>query len=269
MFELKNRGEVFYYTISSFEKTGLVKHGFSTRRGGVSNGCYGSMNLRFNCEDSRENVIENHRIMSEAIGSSCEKIVASKQVHEDNVCYVTEADCGNGITKPNRFQSADALITDRQGVLLVTYFADCVPLFFIDRKKGIIALAHSGWRGTVKRIGQKTIRKMKDDFGSEPCDILAAIGPSIREDCFEVGDDVAKIFIDEFGEKSVVKYGERYHVDMQAAIRMQFAQEGIPEENIDDCGICTCCNSELLFSHRKTNGKRGNMGAFLELKQAE
>lgn len=265
MFELKNSGDVFYYTISSFEETGLVRHCFSTRRGGVSKGCYASMNLRFNCDDSRENVFENHKIMSEVIGSDFSRIVASKQVHEDNICYVTEEDCGNGLVKPNRFTSADALITDRRGVLLVTYFADCVPLFFLDRKNGVIALAHSGWRGTVKRIGQKTIQRMKSDFGSEPSDILAAIGPSVREECFEVGDDVARIFIEEFGTDVAVKHGERFHIDMQAAIRKQFAEEGIPAENTDDCGICTCCNSEILFSHRKTNGKRGNMGAFLEL----
>ena len=265
MFEPKNSGGVFYYTISSFEETGLVRHGFSTRRGGVSGGYFSSMNFRFNHGDSDENVVKNFEIMSDTLGMDYKKLVLSKQVHEDNVCYVTEKDCGNGIMRQNAFESADALITDRTGVPLVTLFADCVPLFFLDRKNQIIALAHSGWRGTVKRIGQKTIRKMKEDFGSKPCDILTAIGPSIQADCFEVGDDVAEIFIKEFGTDTVVKYGERFHVDMQSAIRMQFLEEGIPKENIDDCGICTCCNSDLLFSHRKTNGKRGNLGAFLEL----
>lgn len=266
MFKLNQKGDIFYYTISSFEDTGLVKHGFSTRRGGVSEGCYSSMNLRFHCDDKYENVLKNYEIMSDALGIDYRNIVLSKQVHEDNVHTVSESECGNGILRPNEFKSADALITDKCGIPLVTTYADCVPLFFLDKRKGVIALAHSGWRGTVKRIGQKTIWKMKEDYGSNPKDILTAIGPSVQEDHFEVGDEVAQIFKEEFGEDTAVKYGERYHVNMQSAIKKQFMEEGIPEENIDDCGICTYCNSDLLFSHRKTNGKRGNLGAFLELK---
>lgn len=263
MFRLNKKGNVSYYTIPSFEKTGLVKHGFSTREGGVSGGCYASMNLRFNCEDSRENVLENYRIISDTLGMDYTRIVLSKQVHEDVVYTASEKDCGNGITRDNEFTSVDALITDRRNIPLVTLFADCVPLFFLDKRLGIIALAHSGWKGTVKRIGQKTIRKMKDDYGSRPEDILTAIGPSIQEEHFEVGDEVAEIFIKEFGEDTAVRYGERYHVNMQKAIKKQFIEEGI--QNIDDCGICTYCNSDLLFSHRRTNGKRGNLGAFLQL----
>lgn len=106
---------------------------------------------------------------------------------------------------------------------------------------------------------------MKSDYGSRAEDILTAIGPSIQEDHFEVGDEVAEIFIREFGEDTVKKYGSKHHVNMQAAIKKQFLEEGIPESNIDDCGICTYCNADMLFSHRKTNGKRGNLGAFLQL----
>ena len=159
------------------------------------------------------------------------KLVLSKQVHEDVIHTVTEDDFGNGIVRENKFESVDALITDKKGIPMVTLFADCVPLFFLDKKLGVAALAHSGWKGTVKRIGQKTI----------------------------------EIFIKEFGEDTIVKYGEKYHVNMQKAIEKQFIESGILKENIDNCGICTYCNSDLLFSHRKTNGKRGNLGAFIEL----
>lgn len=265
MFKLNRKNGVAYYTIPSFEATGLVKHGFSTREGGVSGGCYSSMNLRFNCDDSHENVLENYKIMANTLGMDYEKIVLSKQVHEDNIHTVTNCDAGNGIMFENKFKSADGLITDIKGIPLVTLYADCVPVFFLDKKMGVVALSHSGWRGTVKRIAEKTVEKMKKDYGSKPENILAAIGPSIQLCHFEVGDDVAEIFIKEFGDKTVLKYGERYHVSMQKAIFMQLTETGIPEENIDDCGICTYCNSELLFSHRKTNGKRGNLGAFIEL----
>lgn len=264
MFVLNKKGDFEYYTISSFEETGLVKHGFTTRRGGVSKGCYESMNLRFNCDDSRENVLENFKRASEGFDMEYEKLILSKQVHETNIHTASAADFGNGISKENRFKSVDALITDEPGVPIVTLFADCVPVFFLDKKKRVIALAHSGWRGTVGRISQKTIQKMKRDYGSCSEDIMTAIGPSIREECFEVGDDVAQIFMNEFGDECVVRYGERYHVNMQKAIKKQLCEEGITQ--VDDSRICTCCNSDFLFSHRKTDGKRGNMGAFMELK---
>lgn len=263
MFQKNQKGSFVYYTIPSFAETGLVRHGFTTRRGGVSSGCYESLNLRFHCEDTKENVLENFRLAAEGLGMDFERLVLSKQVHEDVVHTVTEADLGNGITRENRFTSADALITDQKNIPIVTLFADCVPLFFLDRRKGVIALAHSGWKGTVKRIGQKTVQKMKSEYGSCPEDILAAIGPSIQVCHFEVGDDVAERFMREFGEETAVKYGDRYHVDMQKAILLQLQEEGIRQ--VDDCGICTYCNSDLLFSHRKTNGRRGNMGAFMEL----
>lgn len=265
MFKLVKKGNVAYYIITSFEETGLVKHGFSTREGGVSKGCYSSMNLRFHCDDTRENVIRNFEIIADTLNMDKNRLVLSKQVHEDNIHTVTENDIGNGITRENSFTSVDALITDKKGIPLVTLFADCVPLFFLDKKQRVIALAHSGWRGTVKRIGQKTVEKMKRDYGSKPENIIAAIGPSIQECHFEVSDDVAEIFIKEFGSDTAVKYGDRYHVNMQTAIRKQLTESGLLPDSIDDSGICTYCNSDTLFSHRKTNGQRGNMGAFMEL----
>lgn len=265
MFKLNSKNGVEYYTVSSFEESGLVKHCFTTRKGGVSKGCYASMNLRSHSEDSWENVLKNFGIICDTIGIDRSRLVLSKQVHEDIVHTVSEADLGNGILYENKFESADALITDKPNIPIAVFAADCVPLFFLDTKKRVIALAHSGWRGTVKRIGQKTVEKMIKDYNSKPEDILTAIGPSIREECFEVGDDVAEIFMNEFGAETVKKYGDRYHVNMQAAIKMQFREAGIPDKNIDDSGICTACRSELLFSHRKTKGRRGNLGAFLQL----
>ncbi|MDD6762035.1 MAG: peptidoglycan editing factor PgeF [Clostridiales bacterium] len=266
MFKLNHKGAVAYYTISSFEETGLVNHCISTREGGVSGGCYSSMNLRFNCDDAKENVLENFRRIADAAGMESDRLVLPKQVHEDNIHTIEDSDIGNGIVFENKFVSADGLITDKKGAGLVTLYADCVPLMFLDRRRAVIATSHSGWKGTVKCIGAKTVRKMMSDYGSRPEDILCAIGPSIQVDHFEVGDDVAQIFIDKFGSDTAVRYGDRYHVDMQRAIIKQLTGAGIPAENIDNCGICTYCKSELLFSHRKTNGRRGNFGAFIELR---
>lgn len=263
MFKLNRKNDFEYYTIPLFEETGLVRHGFTTKSGGVSAGCYSSMNLRFNSEDSLENVHRNFRIATEMLGMEYDRLVLTHQVHEDVVHTVEESDIGNGILFENKFSSADGLITDKRNVPIVAFFADCVPILFLDRRLKIIAAVHSGWKGTVKRIGQKAVRKMKNTYGSRAEDILVGIGPSIGECHFEVGDEVAEKFIEEFGEDSAIKYDEKYHVNMQRAIRIQLEEEGV--RNIDDCGICTYCNSDRLFSHRKTNGKRGVMGAFIEL----
>ena len=265
MFELREKGNIKYDVPTELESTGIVRVGFSNRYGGVSEGCYASMNLRWHCDDSHEYVLENYKRITGALGIDYNDVVLSKQVHEDIVYAPKAEDKGNGILYENRFESADALITDKTDIALCVTAADCTPLFFLDPVQKVAALAHSGWRGTVKRIGAGTVRKMIDEYGSKPEDILVAIGPSIQIECFEVGDDVADLFINEFGENVVEKYGEKYHVSMQRAIYKQLIEEGIKGDKIDDCGICTCCNSELLFSHRKTKGKRGNLGAFIQL----
>ncbi len=266
MFRLVNKGDISYYIIDSFEETGLVRHCFTTRRGGVSSGPYASLNLRFHCDDTKENVIENHRIICDAIGIDYRRLVCSKQVHEDKIHIAGEDDCGNGIMFENRFESVDGLMTNKPNIPLLTVYADCVPLFLLDTRKRVIASVHSGWRGTVARIGYKAVEMMKAKFGSCPDDILAAIGPSIGKCHFEVSDEIAALFIREFGEETAERYGEKYHVDLQTACMGQFLKAGIPEKNITVAGICTYCNSDLLFSHRKTNGIRGNLGAIIELK---
>lgn len=266
MFKFIKKNGVPCYIFTSFEETGLVNHCITTRMGGVSDGCYSSLNLRFNCDDLRENVKKNFDIASAALGTSCDNLVLSHQVHEDNVVEVGRDDCGNGILTENKYESADGLITAEKGIGLVTLYADCVPLLFLDKINGVIASVHSGWKGTAKCIGAKTIRKMREAYGSKPENILCAIGPSIQLDHFEVGDEVADIFINKFGCDTVVKYGDKYHVNMQLAIEKQFMDEGIPKSNIENSGICTYCSSDVFFSHRKTHGNRGNFGALIELR---
>ncbi len=265
MFNLKENGELKYYTIDEFEKTGLVKHCFTTRCGGVSENEYKSLNLRMHCDDKKENILENYKIICDEINVNFENLVFSNQVHCDTIYTVGKEDVGNGITKPQKFDGADGLITNQPGVPLIVFAADCVPVFFLDKKRRVIALVHSGWKGTVLCIAEKCIAKMAAEFGSEPCDILAAIGPSIGVCHFEVGDEVAEIFREKFGDDVLEKH-EKYHVNMQKAIEIQLAHSGILPENIITANICTYCNSELLFSHRKTNGKRGVMGAIMELR---
>lgn len=265
MFRLNKHGELRYYTIDAFERTGLVRHCFTTRCGGVSSGIYESMNLRLNCDDSRENVIENLRIICEEIGINPSNSVFSRQIHETRVQAVSAADRGNGLLFENKFESADALITNESNVALVTFFADCVPIYFLDAKNRVIALAHSGWRGTADNIAAEVVKKFVSQYGSSTENILAAIGPSIGECHFEVGEEIAEIFRSRCGEDTVTHTNGRPHVNLQRAVKKQLLSLGIPEKNITVADICTYCNSELLFSHRKTNGKRGNLAAIMEL----
>lgn len=266
MFRLIKKDGLEYYTIDAFERTGLVRHCFSTKRGGVSSGIYSSMNLRFHCDDKRENIEKNFEILCSGIGIDVKTAVLSNQVHEDKIVNVGKNDCGNGLFFENKFSSADGLITDEPEVALITFYADCVPLFFLDKEKKVIALVHSGWRGTVARIAEKAVDKFRADYHSRPEDILVGIGPSIRKCHFEVGDDVAEIFRREFGDDIVISEDGKPHVDMQGAVTKTLLESGILNANITDSGICTYCNSDLLFSHRKTMGKRGNLAAVMSLK---
>lgn len=267
--EVEN-GEVPYLRYPLFSDTGIVKHGFSTRLGGVSEGCYASMNLSFTRGDREEDVRENFRRIADAIGVRCEDMVFSQQTHTSNVRVVTEADRGMGITRPLAWQDVDGLVTDVPGICLVTFYADCVPLFFVDPVKKVIGLSHSGWRGTVAKIGKETIRKMREVYGCDPGDILAAVGPSICQDCYEVSEEVIRQFQEHFSEKDRAslfykKENGKYQLDLWRANELIFLESGIKTEHIAVTNICTHCNSDVLYSHRTMGDQRGNLAAFLAL----
>ena len=196
----ENRG-VTYLSFPILEDTGLVSHAFSTRLGGVSKGDFATMNFSFTRGDDRDDVLENYRRMAAALGVDRERMVLTWQTHTTNVRRVTEEDEGKGIVRDRDYRDVDGLITDIPGITLVTFFADCVPLYFLDPVHKAIGLSHSGWRGTVKRMGQVTVDAMKEAFGTRPEDIIACIGPSICGDCYEVGEEVADEFADAFHEK--------------------------------------------------------------------
>jgi YfiH family protein len=165
-----------YLEFELLADTGVVRHGFSTRLGGVSSGCYDSLNLSFTRGDSEDAVRENFRRIASSIGVRCEDMVFSQQTHTTNVRAVTEADRGGGITRPLEYRDVDGLITNVPGLCLVTFYADCVPLYFVDPVKKVIGLSHSGWRGTVGKIGKITVEQMCTRYGCNPSDIRAAVG---------------------------------------------------------------------------------------------
>ena len=258
-----------YRSFEPFEKT--IIHGFSTRLGGVSKGIYESMNLSFTRGDEEEAVFENYRRISEAIGFLPEDIVCSDQTHTTNVRRVGRADRGKGIVKARDYTDVDGLITNAPGIVLATFYADCVPLFFVDPKNRAIGLSHSGWRGTVAKIGEVTVQRMKEEFGSDPSEIYGAVGPSICQDCYEVSEDVIEQFRAAFPEDKwdALFYGKpdgKYQLDLWEANHQIMLGAGLKEEHISMPNLCTCCNPEFLFSHRASHGRRGNLGAFLGIR---
>lgn len=268
---LVEKNGVPYFVFENLENTGLVRHGFSTRLGGVSEGCLSSMNLSFTRGDDPEKVRENFRRMGKAIGFETKDLVLSDQTHTTNVRLVTEADRGKGFDRERDYTDVDGLITDTPGLMLVTIYADCVPLYFMDPVHKAVGLSHSGWKGTVHRIGKVTLERMKEAFGTRPEDVQAAIGPSICQDCYEVSEDVAQAFMDEFADqlddRLVYRKGNgKYQLNLWNANERILLEAGIRPEHLSITNICTCCNHELLFSHRASHGQRGNLAAFLGLK---
>ena len=270
--QVNEKQGVTYLSYPAFETYPWVVHGFSTRLGGVSQGIFSSMNLSFARGDEKEAVMENYRRLGAAVGFSPEDVVTSDQTHTTNVRVVTEEDRGNGITRPRAYTDVDGMITDVPGLVLGTFYADCVPLFFVDPVHRAVGLSHSGWRGTAGRMGEVTIKKMADTFGSRPEDIQAAIGPSICQDCYEVSEDVIWQFQQAFDKKDwdslfYRKENDKYQLNLWEANRRILLEAGIPENQISMPNLCTCCNPEFLFSHRASKGKRGNLGAFLGIRK--
>ncbi len=270
-FPIDNGEELPLFVYPALEQTGMVRHAFTTRQGGVSEGIFSSLNLSFTRGDRREDVAENYRRLARALGVDCESFVCSDQTHTTNVMRVGREDQGNGVLRERKFRDVDGLITDEPGVTLVTYFADCVPLYFVDPIHHAIGLSHSGWRGTAARMGQVTLEKMKQEFGTNAADTFCAIGPSICQSCYEVSEDVAEVFQAEFlGRESEIlesKGKGKYQLDLWRANEIVLLEAGVPREQITVTEVCTCCNPKLLFSHRASKGKRGNLAAVLALRE--
>lgn len=266
----RKKGETEYLVFPGIEGTGLVKHLFSTRKGGVSEGIYASMNLSYTRGDRKEAVDENFRRIAEIFGELPGRIVCSDQTHTTNIRLVTKEDAGKGVVKAKDYTDVDGLITSVPGIILATFYADCVPLYFVDTENKAIGLSHSGWKGTVNKMGEAVLSAMKEAFGTRPEMVKAAIGPSICRDCYEVSEDVAQQFQDLFrndihGILAPGRMEGKYQLNLWEANKRILLDAGILPENLEVTDVCTCCNSGYLFSHRASKGKRGNLGAFMEL----
>ena len=292
---LRETADVPYMAFPALDATGVVVHGFSTRLGGVSQGDCATMNFAGGRGDDPANIRENYRRMATAIGFDPEKIVLSYQTHTTNIRKVTVEDMGKGYDRERDYRDIDGLITDVPGAVLVTSYADCVPLLFVDPVRKAIGASHSGWRGTIARMGRCTVEAMAEAYGCHPEDLVVAIGPSICQDCYEVSEDVAEAFAKELGltlpvEEEMIHAdpvaGQRtekgsipsiirktpgkpgkYQLDLQLANVQILTEAGVLPEHISVTDVCTCCNKDVIFSHRGSQGRRGNMGAFLSIKE--
>lgn len=269
---INGQEDLLYFTFDGLESTGIVKHCFSSRLGGVSKEHLSSMNLSYTRGDEKECVDENYRRIAKVLGCQAEDIVCSDQTHTTNIRKVTAADKGKGVIRTRDYTDIDGLITNEPGVVLATFYADCVPLYIVDPVHRAIGLSHSGWRGTVNRMGAVTLQAMAKEYGTRPEDVFVAIGPSICQDCYEVSRDVADAFCEAFpkqAEEEQLLYhtkGDKFQLNLWYANECVFREAGVLEEYIEITDICTCCNPDILFSHRASKGMRGNIGAFLMLK---
>ncbi len=274
---LKNIDQMPYVAFPVFEAYPELVCGFSTRLGGVSRGCFASMNLGFRRGDEEERVFENYRRICGSMGFAPEQLIFTDQVHKTNVRRAYRADCGKGIFSERDYAEVDGHITNESGAVLMVFGADCVPLLFYDPVKHVIGAVHAGWRGSVGRIAEKAVERMGGEFGSEPSDLRVVIGPSIGAECYEVGRDVADAFLGAFGEdaKSILTLSgsegaaqgcEKYRLDLWEANRLVLLQAGVKPEHTVVSGLCTMCRQDLFFSHRANGTKRGSMAGFIMLR---
>ena len=262
------QGDLLYYSFPSLDGLEGVRHGFSTRLGGVSEGIFASMNLSFTRGDDDAAVRENFDRFCAAIGVNTQDVVISAQTHTANVKIVTAADRGRGVTREKEYTDVDGLITNEPGVVLCTQYADCVPLFFADPVRRVVATSHAGWRGTAAGIAAVTVERMGEAYGCRPEDILVGIGPSIGHCCFEVDMPVYEAFcqVPVFGEGCfTADGGDKYHIDLWEVNRRWLLKAGIAAEHLTVTDLCTRCHPDLFWSHRKTGNERGSLAAFIAL----
>jgi YfiH family protein len=273
--------------VPNWEKTKWLWHGFSTRRGGASraycpDGSAGELNLGFTAADSRDAVIHNRRLLAEAVtGDASTPMIALRQFHSNLVVTARPADALR-----DRPRKADGLMASEPGVLLAIQTADCIPVLVADRKRRVVAAFHAGWRGTVKRIVETGVGRMRLEFGSRPEDLVAAIGPGVGACCYAVGDEVltsfqsqfaysAELFCEVYDSDPVrMKFpmlfltqrapghspiGPNLHLDLVEANRRQLIDAGLKPGAIQVMGGCTSCQPELFFSHRASRGHAGRM----------
>ena len=256
-------GSLEYLTSSLLEAT---PHCFSTRFGGVSEGHLASLNLGVHRGDVFENVLTNYKILGDAVGFTPENTVFTKQIHSDIVERVGKEQRGRGLFVPVE-EGCDALITNEPEVALTVFSADCTPILFYDPVRNAIGAAHAGWRGTAAGIAGKVVKKMQQEFGCEPANIRAAIGPCISQCCFETDRDVPEAMLQALGkdgEEFIRPQGEKYYVNLKGINALILRRAGVT--SIDVAKACTACQPDRFWSHRRVGAQRGSLAAVIMIR---
>ena len=259
-----------YFSIPSWEDMdSRLTVGFTTKNGGVSKGSYNSLNTGFHVADEKKDVVKNRGLIAEKVKIPLQCWVGAKQTHRNHIVHVTKAFRGQGAADyESAINDTDGLYTTEKGVLLTLCFADCVPIYYYAPKHGYIGIVHAGWKGTVAEIAVKMIDKWKE-HGIDPKDIMTAIGPSICGNCYIVDDKVIKQVRTIIGEQAVKPYYEieegQYHLDLKELNRFILNKAGVQDVLVTN--LCTSCQKDEFFSHRRDLGKTGRLMSFIGWKE--
>ncbi|QOS80227.1 peptidoglycan editing factor PgeF [Paenibacillus sp. JNUCC31] len=259
-----------------------MKAGFTTRQGGVGSTPYASLNCAYHVGDDPEDVLKNRKLVAEKLGFSLESWTCGEQVHGKHVAVITTEDRGRGLLdRQSALQDTDGLVTNVPGVLLTSFYADCVPLYFYDPVRQAVGLAHAGWKGTVAGIAESMVETLEREYGSRRQDIHAAIGPSIGDCCYEVDEAVMKhvrVWLDQSPGNDEYRNSASNQVyqsagngktmlNLKECNRHIMMKAGILPDHIECTTWCTSCNPELFFSYRKENGITGRMASWIGLEE--
>jgi YfiH family protein len=261
--KLNNKTLLEVYQFENLSNFRDIEHAITTRKGGISEGFADSLNLGYGVEDNVKYVEENRRRLSEFMGVPMERLIFQKQTHSTNHKIITLRNYRDPI------ENTDALITTEREMALATLGADCVPILLYDQQNKVIASIHAGWKGTVNGIVDKVMKVLKDDFGSQPENIIAGIGPSICAEIYEVGPEVTEAFEKTFSNYEQIisnRHNYKAHIDLWLANKTWLLNHGVPEINIEISGLCTYKNHDQFFSARYFNNKTGRFAGCIVMK---
>ena len=260
-FQKLEKNSVVFFKIPAIEELGYYNHGFSSRIGGVSSGCHESLNLSLT-RGEPDLVSENYSRFANVVGIDKKLMTACHYEHGTNVVLAGAEEAGAGVMRENDLPFCDGVVVKDTSAAALTLHADCTPLFFADKKGRAAGVAHAGWKGTLGAIAIN----MTELMGVPKEDIIVGIGPSIRSCCFEVKDDVSSLFTAKYGDEVLsVRNGKQY-IDLLKVTLMQLESIGVPAKNVTVSDMCTYCEKELFFSHRRDKGETGAMASVIAFK---
>ncbi|AWB45355.1 peptidoglycan editing factor PgeF [Paenibacillus sp. CAA11] len=260
-------------------ENGWLSAGFTGRHGGGSKVPYESFNLALHVGDHPEDVLENRVLLEQELGFEPGAWTCGEQTHGTQIAIVTDEDRGKGrMDRESAFQQTDGLVTNVPGILLTSFYADCVPLYFLDPVHRVVGLAHAGWKGTVGEIAAKMIAVMEQAYGSRREEIRTAIGPSIGSCCYEVDEAVitrVRPVLDQAGLQEIAaepvfresQNQGRKMLNLKELNRIIMIKAGILPTHIECTTWCTSCHNTHFFSYRKENGVTGRMASWIGMKE--